>query len=137
VLIRHVWASQHGLTREKDLYDRIRTTITSKQRAVDFAKELSDQATVYAALDNPSHEFWKPYGSAVRESIDALNILKATQIRPLVLAILRHFDDKEVKWALPMLTCWTVRFLHKHCHIYDSAEHRRSSILVARETSLY
>jgi hypothetical protein len=109
--IRHVWASQHGLTREKDLYDRIRTTITSKQRAVDFAKQLSDQATVYAALDNPSHEFWKPYGNAVQESIDALNILKATQIRPLVLAILKHFDDKEVRRALPMLTCWTVRFL--------------------------
>jgi hypothetical protein len=32
-------------------------------------------------------------------------------IRPLVLAILKHFEDKEVKRALPMLTCWTVRFL--------------------------
>jgi Protein of unknown function DUF262/Protein of unknown function (DUF1524) len=109
--IRHTWASQHGLTREKDLYDRIRATITSKQRAVDFAKELSDQATVYAALDNPSHEFWKLYGNAVQESIDALNLLKATQIRPLVLAVMKHFDDAEVKRTLPMLMCWTVRFL--------------------------
>jgi hypothetical protein len=109
--IRHVWASQHGLTREKDLYGRIRTTITSKQRAVDLAKDLSDQAAVYAALDNPSDEFWKPYGATVRESIEALDLLKATQIRPLVLTVLKHFDEKEVKRALPMLVCWTVRFL--------------------------
>jgi hypothetical protein len=109
--IRHVWASQHGLTREKDLYDRIRTTVTSKQRAVDFAKELSDQASIYAALDNPTDEFWKPYGAAVRESIEALDLLKAIQIRPLVLAILKHFNEDQVKQALPMLVCWTVRFL--------------------------
>lgn len=109
--IRHVWSSRHGLTREKELYSRIRTTITGKQRAVDFAQELSEQAAVYAALDNPNDEFWRPYGVAVRESIEALGTLKATQIRPLVLAILKHFDDGEVKRALPMLVCWTVRFL--------------------------
>lgn len=109
--IRHVWASQHGLTREKDLYDRIRTTVTSKQRAVDFAKELSDQASIYAALDNPSDEFWKRYGAVVRESIEALDLLKAIQIRPLVLAILKHFNEDQVRQTLPMLVSWTVRFL--------------------------
>lgn len=109
--IRHVWASQHGLTREKELYHRIRTTITGKQRAVDFAKELSEQAAIYASLDNPSDEFWKLYGATVRESIEALDLLKAMQIRPLVLAILKHFEDGEVRKALPMLVCWTVRFL--------------------------
>lgn len=109
--IRHVWASQYGLTREKELYSRIRTTITSKQRAVDFAKDLSEQAAVYAALDNPNDEFWKTYGAGVRDSIDALDLLKATQIRPLVVSLLKHFEDKEVKRALPMLVCWTVRFL--------------------------
>ncbi|MDH4081165.1 MAG: DUF262 domain-containing HNH endonuclease family protein [Nitrospira sp.] len=109
--IRHVWASQYGLTREKELYDSIRKTITSKQRAVDFAKELSEQAAVYAGLANPSDEFWKHYGATVRQSIEALGILKAIQIRPLVLAILKRFNDKEVNRALPMLVCWTVRFL--------------------------
>ena len=109
--IRHVWASQYGLTREKELYSRIRATVTSKQRAVDFAKDLSEQAAVYAALDNPSDEFWKTYGPAVQDSIDALNLLKATQIRPLVISLLKQFEEKEVKRALPMLVCWTVRFL--------------------------
>ncbi len=109
--IRHVWASQHGLTREKELYSRIRTTITSKQRAVDFATSLSEHARVYAALDNPSDELWKPYSSTVREAVETLGLLKATQIRPLVLAVVKHFSVQELQKALPMLVCWTVRSL--------------------------
>jgi hypothetical protein len=109
--IRHVWASRNGLTREKDLYDKIRQHITGKQRAISFAQELSEQALVYAALDNPSDELWKEYGPSVREVVEALQLLKATQIRPLLLAIVAHFEVKEVRRALPMLVSWTVRFM--------------------------
>ena len=94
--IRHVWASRNGVTREKDLYDKIRQHVTGKQRAVSFAKELSELALVYAALDNPSDELWKQYGPWVREAVEALQLLKATQIRPLLLAVVAHFDAKEV-----------------------------------------
>lgn len=108
--IRHVWSSEYGLTREKDLYEAIRKRVDSKQRAVDFADGLNKAALLYLALDNPSDELWKQYGPQVRESIEALQILKAVQIRPLVLAILRKFQVAEVRKALPMLVCWTVRF---------------------------
>lgn len=109
--IRHAWASRDGVTREKDLYDRIRRHVTSKQRAVALAKDLSDSALTYAALDNPSDEFWKEYGPSVRDAIAALQLLKATQIRPLLLSVLEHFQPNEVRRALPMLVCWTVRFM--------------------------
>lgn len=109
--IRHVWASRNGVTREKDLYDKIRQHVTGKQRAVSFAKELSDLAQAYAALDNPNDELWKEYGPFVQEAIEALQLLKATQIRPLLLAIVTYFDAKEARRALPMMVCWTVRFL--------------------------
>lgn len=109
--IRHVWSSEYGLTREKDLYDAIRKRVDSKQRAVAFADGLNKAAPIYLALDNPSDELWKQYGSHVRESVEAFQILKAIQIRPLVLAILRHFEVAEVRKALPMLVCWTVRFM--------------------------
>jgi hypothetical protein len=109
--IRHVWSSEYGLTREKDLYDAIRKRVDSKQRAVAFADGLNKAAPIYMALDNPSDELWKQYGPQVRESVEALQILKAIQIRPLVLAILRQFEVAEVRKALPMLVCWTVRFM--------------------------
>ncbi len=109
--IRHVWSSEYGLTREKDLYDAIRKRVDSKQRAVVFADVLNKAAPIYMALDNPSDELWKQYGPQVRESVEALQILKAIQIRPLVLAILRKFEVAEVRKVLPMLVCWTVRFM--------------------------
>lgn len=109
--IRHAWTSSNGITREKDLYDKIRQHVNGKQRAVTFAQELSELALIYAALDNPSDELWKEFGSSVREAIEALQILKATQIRPLLLAIVTHFDPKEVRRTMPMLVCWTVRFM--------------------------
>lgn len=108
--IRHAWSSEYGLTREKDLYEVIRKRVDSKQRAVDFADGLNKAALIYLALDNPSDEFWKQYGPQARESIEALQILKAVQIRPLLLAIIRKFEVAEVRKALPMLVCWTVRF---------------------------
>ena len=109
--IRHVWSSEHGLTREKDLYEAIRKRVDSKQRAVALADRLNKTAPIYLALNNPSDELWKQYGPYVRESVEALQILKAIQIRPLVLAILGTFDVAEVRRALPMLVCWTVRFM--------------------------
>ncbi|MHB1706896.1 MAG: DUF262 domain-containing protein, partial [Acidithiobacillus sp.] len=108
--IRHAWASSNGVTREKDLYDKIRQHVTGKQRAVALAKDLSELARRYVALDNPSDELWREYGPPVREAIEALGLLKATQIRPLLLAIATHFEVKEARRALPMLVCWTVRF---------------------------
>jgi len=109
--IRHFWASRNGVTREKDLYEKIRQHVTSKQHALGFAKELGQLARYYAALDNPSDDLWKEFGPSVRESVEALQTLKATQIRPLLLSIATKFEIKEVRRAFPMLVCWTVRFL--------------------------
>lgn len=109
--IRHAWTAKNGITREKDLYDKIRQYVTGKQRAIEFVEELSDLSLVYAALDNPSDELWKEFGPSVREAVEALQILKATQIRPLLLAVVTHFEPKEVRRTMPMLVCWTVRFM--------------------------
>jgi Protein of unknown function DUF262/Protein of unknown function (DUF1524) len=80
-----------------------------RDKAKVIVVEVNDEVGAYTIFEVLN--VWKPYGAAVRESIDALELLKATQIRPLVLAILKHFEDDEVKRALPMLVCWTVRFL--------------------------
>ncbi|SHE29299.1 Protein of unknown function [Ruegeria intermedia] len=109
--IRHVWSSRHGLTRERELYDRIKERVTSRQQAVDLAVELNNAAADYAALYNPANPKWRALGPAVQDAIYALGELRVIQNRPLVLAILRHFEDVEIRRALPMLVCWTVRFL--------------------------
>jgi Protein of unknown function DUF262/Protein of unknown function (DUF1524) len=109
--IRHAWSSTHGLTREKDLYDAIRRHITSKQGAVVFIKNLEKQAITYSALRNPGHECWSPFGATVSQAVEALDTLRATQIRPLLVAVFSNFDAPEIRKALPMLVAWTVRFM--------------------------
>jgi hypothetical protein len=109
--IRHFWASKHGLTRERDLYDEIQKKITSKQGAVDFAVELSDSARLYAAILNTENELWDRYGATARGHMATLNLMGMIQIRPLLLAIFQKFPDEEVKKTLRLLVAWAVRFL--------------------------
>ncbi|GHG22417.1 DUF262 domain-containing protein [Paracoccus aerius] len=109
--IRHVWSSKYGLTRERELYDRIKERVTGRQQAVDFSVELNNSAADYVALQNPGNPKWRALGSATQDAIYALAELRVTQSRPLILAILRKFTDAEIRRALPMLVSWTVRFL--------------------------
>ena len=109
--IRHYWSSLYGLTREKELYSRIKEKITSKQSAIDLALNLEENAFLYAAILNPQDEAWQKYGSTARQHLEILHTLRMTQNRPLLLAILKHFDTNSVRTSLRLLVSWSVRFL--------------------------
>jgi uncharacterized protein with ParB-like and HNH nuclease domain len=109
--IRHLWSSKNGPTRERDLYKSIKSKITSKQSAVDFAKELQENSRIYSAIINHSHELWSEYGATSRGCIATLNLLGMVQIRPLLLAILSKLDLSERKKCLRILVSVSTRFL--------------------------
>ena len=109
--VRHAWVAKHGLTREKDLYAAIKKEISAKNKAVEFAKDLSKTAVTYAALSNPSHIMWSKCGEDVAQSIEVLDMLGVSQIRPLLLAVFANLPEDQIKKALPMMVSWTVRFL--------------------------
>ena len=109
--IRHAWSSTHGLTRERELYDKIRERVTGAQRAVDFAVSLDRSAADYVALYDFSNPRWRDLGARVQDAVFAFRELRVVQNRPLILAILREFDDPEIRLSFPMLISWTVRFL--------------------------
>ncbi len=111
--IRHVWASRNGVTRERELYDQIKRTITTEQAAVDFSHELAQKAVIYSAFGNATHDYWQPFNPVVAEAVSVLDLLKAAQIRPLLIALLSKFSQAEVQKALPMMSAWAVRFLIK------------------------
>ncbi|WP_454624848.1 DUF262 domain-containing protein [Bradyrhizobium cenepequi] len=111
VFIRQAWIAKNGLTREKQLYDAIKRQVASKPKVVEYAKSLAADAVVYAALRNPNHDLWKPYGGSVIEALEVLDLVGVTQIRPLLLAVFNNFTAEEIKKALPMMVAWTVRFL--------------------------
>ncbi len=109
--IRHHWVSRYGMTRERELYDAIKKVVKNKAAAVDFAKGLAKAAPFYAGLSNPGSELWENYDAPVKQSIEVLDQLGVTQLRPLLLAIFSKFKSDQVTKALPMIVAWTVRFL--------------------------
>lgn len=109
--VRHAWVAKNGLTREKDLYAAIKKEVTTKSKAVDFAAELAKTAAIYAAVATPSHGMWNKFAEEVSQSLEVFDLAGVTQIRPLLLAILKNFEPAEVNRSFPMMVAWTVRFL--------------------------
>lgn len=109
--IRQLWSSKEGITREKELYDKIKSNITSKQHAVNFAEDLYNNAKLYAAVLNTSSEILDKYGSSVREDIDILNLLGVQQMRPLILSILDKLQVGEAQKSFRFLVSLAVRLL--------------------------
>lgn len=109
--LRHYWSSVNGLTRERDLYKKVKKKISSVAAAVDLAKELSISSARYAALSNINHEIWKEYGPTTRGHIETLNLLRMTRMRPLLLAILDVLNLSASKKALKYIVDLAVRNL--------------------------
>ncbi len=109
--LRHLWSSIHGATRERELYTKIKSSLKTKQKVVDFADTLGENAKYYAAIVNPRDRFWRKLGGSARGHIEALSYLRMEQFRPLLLAALAHLKDNEVRKLLRYLVSASVRFL--------------------------
>lgn len=112
--IRHHWSSQYGLTREKnrELYNGIKSNIRNSTQAVSFVDSLNKDTSLYLAIINHNHQFWNDFDQTVKQYVETLNFFKLEQFRPLLLAILKKFKNKEeVKKALRLIVSWLVRNL--------------------------
>ena len=109
--IRHYWSSLYGLTRERDLYGRIKNKITSKQRAVDLSINLEKAARVYVSLIDTSQSYWNDFSLEAKNHMATLNLFRMIQMRPLLLAIMHKFSKLEIEKSLKFLVSVSSRFL--------------------------
>jgi hypothetical protein len=112
--LRHFWASKRGLTRERELYQSLKSHIRSSHAAAEFAVELGTAAQHYSALLNSDHDFWAPYGTRTKRDIQILLMLRMEQYRPLLLAAMSKWPQAEINKAISMLVSWSVRFRIAH-----------------------
>jgi Protein of unknown function DUF262 len=111
--LRHYWISYNGPTVEKELASSIRGRVIGRQHAVDMAIALASNAIDYGALFSPlEHTGWPDFDPKTRAYIYIITrILQIEQIRPLLLAVVRHFAPVEARRAFKTFVSWSVRFL--------------------------
>ena len=111
--IRHLWISQHGPTTEAELGDKFEEKIRAERQALDFVALLDSAAPDYVAILSPLQSpRWATFPSHTRSTINIIsNDLGGKQIRPLILAVTRHFSPEEAIKAYRSFLSWSVRFL--------------------------
>jgi hypothetical protein len=109
--IRQLWSATREVAREKELFARIKSQISTSQQAVDFVNELVDRATHYSAMLNSGHPLWKEIGQGSDAIIASLNTLKVERFRPAMLALLTNFSGKELIQAMRYILNGSVRYL--------------------------
>jgi len=110
--IRYYWSSKNGLTREKELFKDIKNKIRNKNQTITLLSNLERNTETYLALLNPNHPLWRDYPNVCATFISELKELGLVQNRPLLLAILERFSNKdEVRKTLSLITSWSVRNL--------------------------
>jgi hypothetical protein len=111
VYLRHLLSSLYGLTRAREVFERIKEKVAGKTQSLAFLDTLADYANDYLAILNPDHSKWNGYHFNIRSHIRTMNTFGVEVIRPLLLAVARHFTPKETEKAFRLFVCWTARFL--------------------------
>lgn len=109
--LRHYWSSRFGATRERSLYQSIKSNVTNEQQAVDLVAELQVAAKYYAALRNSDDDYWNDKGTAAKANLETILRLDLEQNRPLLIAAMQYFTTAELKKLLKSTVAWSVRGL--------------------------
>ncbi|HEY0919758.1 DUF262 domain-containing protein [Devosia sp.] len=108
--LRVYWASRYGLVEGTKLFAAFKGKFTSAEDAFNASNELRDVADEYVALDDPSDPLWAAYSPMVRKRIEAIRIIGATQLYPLMLSAIEKFSPPEMEKLLHLVEVIAVRY---------------------------
>lgn len=107
--LRQLWSSYYGITRERDLYRRIKAAVATPDDALRFARQLKEGANSYRAILAPESDYWSGFDKATRDHLTVLGGLSLQQVRPLLLAVLSTLPKDEIVNVVRNLTSWGIR----------------------------
>lgn len=110
---RHLLSSREGLVRQRDVYGRMKRSVTNVEQAVAFSLDLRDSSEVYRSLMDADSDYWTrfPDTQRVTAAVSVLADLKIERYRPMVLAALDTFATTEASIFLLSLLNWSIRML--------------------------
>ncbi|HKT13725.1 MAG TPA: DUF262 domain-containing HNH endonuclease family protein [Terriglobia bacterium] len=94
--IHHFWLSRYDYVTEKKLYKALRKRI-KKDNAGQFLDDLLKEAKIYRQIYEPTFKKWRKEDLAMRDSLEAMSLFRVRQQLPLVLAVMRHYEDAALK----------------------------------------
>ncbi len=107
--VRWVACILYGMTREKEVFDRISEKSKGPVNAIKMLADLEKMANDYSALFNPEHPKWNTYPPQIRNAIRTLSELDVKQMRPLLLSTAKNFNASQLLVAYKGLVSWAVR----------------------------
>jgi hypothetical protein len=111
--LRHYWVSRYGRIQAPRLFREIRDKTRDKRAALTLSKDLTAQASVYAALTNPDSPVWDGFeGSAesIRRNLRTLATLHAVQGFPVLLAAHTSFRPQHFERMTHLLVVLAIRY---------------------------
>jgi uncharacterized protein with ParB-like and HNH nuclease domain len=109
--IWHVLIVTTGTVEQKAIYERVKSEIVGKQKAISVLAEWAGLSKLYIALENPENTQWASYPVKIQSAIKALNLLNIQPFKPLLLAIAKKFKPNEAALAFNRIVAIGVRLL--------------------------
>jgi hypothetical protein len=109
--LRHLLSAMYEMTRDREIFERIRANVKGKGETIRFLDTLAERAIDYVAILNPEHSKWNTYDQNIRKSIHTMNDLQAMPLRHLMLSVGLMFEPSEAVKAFRLFISWAIRFL--------------------------
>lgn len=109
--LRHLLSAMYEMTRDREIFERIRKKVNGKGDTIRFLETLAECAADYVAILNPEHSKWNSYDPNIRKSIRTMNDLQAMPLRHLMLSVALRFEPSEATKAFRLFIAWAIRFL--------------------------
>jgi hypothetical protein len=130
--LHHSWLSRYPYVAENKVFKEMRKEIRSKD-AGDYLDRLRAESAQYRAIKEPAARRWKKDERPLARSLIALASFGISQPLPLVLSILRAYDDSGISRKQCTTALWAIEAFHfSHSTVAQKSSSGGMSALYAR-----
>ncbi len=108
--LRYFINSQRPIVRKERLFKVLKNEYSTSESALSLLKELEDNAHIYSALSQPSHEYWQD-SKETRKLIRVLSLFKVKQMYPMLLSGYKNLDATSFQSLLKICVIISFRYL--------------------------
>ena len=93
--LHHYWLSRFDYTPEKTLFEKVKAVV-KKENAASFLSGITEDVAIYRRIFESRNFDWQKEEFPLRNSLTALGVFKVRQPTPMILAVLRSYNGKQI-----------------------------------------